>query len=234
MGTPEGGRLDGEDRPRPGDATVDAPASDAEPADDYDWVGSLSGPDPGRDEAIHRLHALMVRAARFKLSRMTESSRLGHFRSETIVQSSADDAVLAILTRLASFEGRARFTTWAYKFAILHTSVAVRRELWSHTEIDLYSISEPAARWGDPLEQLEASALAEAIRRGVAESLTPHQQRVLIAIAVEGVPIDVLADRLGTTRNNVYKTLHDARTKLRATLTVQGYIPSSTRGEVKR
>lgn len=163
---------------------------------------------------------------------MTAAARLGQARAEVIVQSSADDAVVAILARLATFEGRARFTTWAYKFAILHTSTAVRRELWSRTEVDLDSIAEPVSSAIDPLEAAEGSALAEALRREIAESLTPHQRRVLVAIALQGVPIDVLAERLGTTRNNLYKTLHDARSRLRAELSAQGFLTASK--EAKR
>lgn len=216
-----------------GASLFDVPAT-VIPDQDFDWIGSLSGAQPVRDEAIRRLHALMVRASRFKLARMGEAYRLGHTRAEELVQSSADDAVVAILSRLSSFEGRALFTTWAYKFAILHTATAVRRELWRHTEDDLSSIPEPAAQEGDPLEHVEGSALADALRRVIAESLTAHQQRVLVAVALDGVPIDIIADRLGTTRNTVYKTLHDARKRLRAYLITQGYLDPSIREEVRR
>ncbi|HEY9476804.1 MAG TPA: sigma-70 family RNA polymerase sigma factor [Microbacteriaceae bacterium] len=202
------------------------------PLEDYDWLGRLTATGAVRNEAIRRLHELMLRAARFKLSRMGEASRLGHARADEIVHASADEAVVAILARLSSFEGRSRFTTWAYKFAILHTATAVRRELWSHTTVDLSSIPEPVSRLGDPPTQVEASALSDALRRCIAECLTPHQQRILIAIAVEGVPIDVIADRLHTTRNTVYKALHDARRRLREALIAQGYI--QTAEEVNR
>ena len=224
---------DDPDEDEVGNAPFD-PAVAVIPDQDFDWVGLLSGVQPSRDDAIRRLHALMVRASRFQLARMGEAHRLGQARAEALVQSSADDAVVAILSRLASFEGRALFTTWAYKFAILHTATAVRRELWAHTEEDLSSIPEPATREGDPLEHMEGSALADALRRGIAESLTAHQQRVLVAVALDGVPIDIVADRFGTTRNTVYKTLHDARKRLRAYLTTQGYLDPSVREEVKR
>jgi RNA polymerase sigma-70 factor (ECF subfamily) len=197
------------------------------PPEDYDWLGGLTATGAARNDAIRRLHELMLRASRFKLSRMGEASRLGHARADEIVQSSADEAVVAILARLSSFEGRSRFTTWAYKFAILHTATAVRRELWSRATVDLSSIPEPVSRLGDPPTQVEASALSDALRRCIAESLTPHQQRILIAIAVEGIPIDVIADRLHTTRNTVYKALHDARKRLREALIAQGYIQAA-------
>lgn len=225
------------DEPPGGNGTVSrresAPAAGNQ-TENYDWIGSLSAVGPVREDAIRRLHALMLRASRFTLARMGDAARLGHARAEMIVQSSADDAVVAILARLSTFQGRARFTTWAYKFAILHTTTAVRREVWSHTEVALSSIPEPRARTGDPLEHVENAALADAVRRGIAESLTPHQRRILIAIAIEGIPIDVIADRLSTSRNTVYKTLHDARRRLRENLIAQGHLDSSAREEVKR
>jgi RNA polymerase sigma-70 factor (ECF subfamily) len=46
---------------------------------------------------------------------------------------------------------------------------------------------------------------------------------VLVALAIDGVPIDVLAERLDTNRNALYKTLHDARRKLRAVLGDRGF-----------
>jgi len=45
---------------------------------------------------------------------------------------------------------------------------------------------------------------------------------VLVAITLNDVPIDVLAERLQTTRGALYKTLHDARRKLRSSLCGRG------------
>ena len=230
MATHAGGLLEQEDpidNLDVGDAsTLEQALTATGPREEYDWLGGLTATGAAHRDAIRRLHELMLRAARFKLSRMGEASRLGQARADEIVQSSADEAVVAILARLSSFEGRSRFTTWAYKFGILHTATAVRRELWAHTDIDLSSVPEPTSRLGDPVAHMEGLALSEALRRCITQSLTPHQQRILIAIAVEGIPIDVIADRLHTSRNTVYKTLHDARRRLREALTAQGYIQS--------
>ena len=46
---------------------------------------------------------------------------------------------------------------------------------------------------------------------------------MFIALALNEVPIDVLAERLGTTRGALYKSLHDARRKLRGELTGRGF-----------
>jgi RNA polymerase sigma-70 factor, ECF subfamily len=52
----------------------------------------------------------------------------------------------------------------------------------------------------------------------------------VLALLVDDVPIDVLADRLGSTRNALYKTLHDARSSLRRSLLSQGYLDASDDG----
>jgi RNA polymerase sigma-70 factor (ECF subfamily) len=64
--------------------------------------------------------------------------------------------------------------------------------------------------------------LLATLQQAIADVLTPHQRRVLVALALNGVPIDVLAERLSTDRGALYKTLHDARRKLRKHLAAQG------------
>lgn len=54
-------------------------------------------------------------------------------------------------------------------------------------------------------------------------ALTAHQRRISIAVALNDVPIDVVAERLQSTRGAVYKTLHDARRRLRDALAESGY-----------
>jgi RNA polymerase sigma-70 factor (ECF subfamily) len=69
-----------------------------------------------------------------------------------------------------------------------------------------------------PHDQAEASAIIAALQDAVTAELSAHQRRVLVAIVFDDVPIDVLAERLGSTRGALYKTLHDARRKLRSAL----------------
>ncbi|WP_173924107.1 RNA polymerase sigma factor [Agromyces sp. Marseille-P2726] len=205
---------------------------DAESAAD-DWVARLSVAGRVRDDAIARLHALMLRAARHQVGRMPEAGALGAARREEIVQSAADEATVSVLSRLGTFEGRSRFTTWAYKFAILHAGVEVRRAAWSNREIRLDDVPEPSeTRTSAPEAFAEGRDLANAVRVGMAEALTPHQRRVAVAVLVDEVPIDVLAERLGTNRGALYKTLHDARKRLRAHLRAHGYLPAETSTEV--
>jgi RNA polymerase sigma-70 factor (ECF subfamily) len=211
-----------------------APADDgAEPAED--WVAVLTTPGPAREDALRRLHALLLRAARFQVSRMPGMrASLGAAQIEDIVNLAADEALVAVLSKLATFEGRSRFTTWAYKFAVLQAAVELRRSAWSQREIPLESAPPLVERRPAPDQYAEAAEFATAVRDAIQRVLTPHQRRIALALLVDEVPIAVLAERLGTNRNALYKTLHDARARLRAHLTEQGYLPPAPpRGDAR-
>jgi RNA polymerase sigma-70 factor (ECF subfamily) len=186
------------------------------------WIRALRGVGAPHDEAVARLHALLLRGARFEVAR--RGPRLPHLRGgdlEDLAHQSADDALMAVLARLDDFRGASRFTTWAYKFALLEAAVKLRRLAWQGREVPLAApegwerVADPSAA---PHERAERAELLTGIRRAMDEALTAHQRNVLVAVALNGIPIDVLAERLGTTRGALYKTLHDARRRLRAEL----------------
>lgn len=197
---------------------------------DPEWVAGLSATGGARAASIEELRTLLVRAARFRVSGMSEANNLGAVHREEIVQSAANEATMSVLARLHTFEGRSRFTTWAYKFGILHAGVEVRRSIWNDNDISLDDLAEPTqSESQSPEMHAEGRSLAEAVGIALNEALTPHQRRIAVALLVDEVPIDVLADRLGTTRGALYKTVHDARNRLRAHLKVEGYILSETK-----
>jgi RNA polymerase sigma-70 factor (ECF subfamily) len=193
-------------------------------AESREWLRSLRGDDT-REEAIARIHALLLRAARFEVARRRPT--LPHLRGnelDDIANEAADDALMSVLRRLDDFRGASRFTTWVYKFALLEASSKLRKRAWQGREVPL----EPEA-WGlfastglEPNAEAEQSELLAALQSAIADVLSPHQRRVLVALALNGVPIDVLAERLNTNRGALYKTLHDARRKLRKHLDERG------------
>jgi RNA polymerase sigma-70 factor (ECF subfamily) len=128
--------------------------------------------------------------------------------------------MVALLAKLDSFRGESRFTTWAYKFALLEAGVKARRRSWHGREIPLEDDAWAALADSGPSahQLLQDAETLRAIRVAVENDLTEHQRVVFVALALNGVPIDVLAERLQTTRGALYKTLHDSRKKLRAVL----------------
>jgi RNA polymerase sigma-70 factor, ECF subfamily len=190
------------------------------------WLSALRLPGAERDQAVADLHELLLGAARFEVSR--RRAALSYVRGEELddlALQAADDALVAVLAKLDDYRGASRFTTWAYKFALLETSVRLRRRAWQEREVVLEPGAWPlmAGRGESPQGLAETGELMGAIKQGVDSCLTEHQREVLVGLALNGVPIDVLADRLNTTRGALYKTLHDARKKLRADLGERGF-----------
>jgi RNA polymerase sigma-70 factor, ECF subfamily len=214
--------VDSSVRARPRSA---APRLDRE---SREWIGSLRGGGAAYHDAVARLHALLLGAARFEVARRRPS--LPHLRGDElpdIAMQAADDALMSVLRRLDDFRGESRFTTWAYKFALLEAAVKLRRRAWQGREVPLQPEAWALMPTGAPTPQEDAehAQVLEALREAIEDVLTPHQRKVLVALALNGVPIDVLAERLGTTRGALYKTLHDARRKLRARLAACGVAP---------
>jgi RNA polymerase sigma-70 factor, ECF subfamily len=191
------------------------------------WLEALRAQGPQREQAIEDLHALLLRAAHFEVRR--RRAALSHVRGEDIEDialQAADDALMAVLAKLDEYRGASRFTTWAYKFALLEAGVRLRRRAWQGHEVVLDPDAWPelADQGISAQEQLEGDDLIGALRAAIDGALTPHQRAVFVALALGQVPIDVLAERLGTTRGALYKTLHDARRKLRGELAAGGYV----------
>ena len=191
-----------------------------------EWHLNLNAEGARGEDAVARLHGLLLRAARFEVFRRQGSlPQLSAVELDELAQDAADDAVVSVLRRLGDFRGESSFRTWAYKFALLEASVKMRRRAWRDREVMLEPEHwESLAHAGPgPDDDAESAALLEAVRDGIRTALTPRQRQVLVAVVLEGVPIDVLAERLGSNRNALYKMLHDARRRLRDHVAAAGF-----------
>lgn len=196
-------------------------------ADSARWLAELGDPGPAREQALARLHAMLLGVTRAEAARR-RGSLPGDIAGDLddLCLQAANDAALAVLRKLDGFRGASRFTTWAYKFAVLEVSVRLRRRAWSTRRVALDDVSwgrlaDPAQGPERPIEQRE---LLAGVRRLVETTLTEHQRRVFLAVVGEEIPIDVIAERTGGSRGAVYKTLHDARRKLRDAVAASGLL----------
>src|SRR3954454_21188689 len=199
------------------------------------WVTLLSGSGRQRESRGRELHALLLRAARSELRRRSAGSPVSGRELDDLATQAADDATYAVLAKGAQFRGESRFTTWAYRFVVLEVSHKLGRHFWRRPRADLADgdWERLPDRLGAPPDHLaEARDLARAVRRAV-EDLTDHQRRVFEAAVLQGVPLDALAVRHDTTRNALYKTIFEARRKIRAHLVANGYLGHEGTEEVK-
>ena len=146
---------------------------------------------------------------------------------DDVAHQAADDAMLAILAKLTEFRGESRFTTWAYRFVILEVSSKLGRHYWRNPPVPLDAVQWerlPDRLGLDPQQHAETTGIIAEIRHVVDTELTAHQRRVFIAIVVDGIPLNALADKLGLQRNAIYQVIFDARRKLRRALVASGYL----------
>jgi RNA polymerase sigma-70 factor (ECF subfamily) len=190
-------------------------------------VQQLQPDHPDHEHAVARLHDVLRRAALYELGRRRRM--LGSVSGpefDDIAQQSADDALMNILARVDEFRGLSRFTTWAYKFVIFEVSNTVARHAWRHhppSAEDFAWDRLPDAVAPKPGDQAERGEQLAALAKAIAADLTPRQREVFVAIALNDVPIDVLALQLHSNRNAIYKNLFDARRRLRASLSAAGH-----------
>jgi RNA polymerase sigma-70 factor (ECF subfamily) len=200
-------------------------------AESTEWVRSLRRSGAEGDAALQRLHGLLLRAARAELRRRNSRRLIAGPELDDLAHQVSADAMVAITAKLDQFRNESRFTTWAYRFVILEVSNKLGRYFWRSPDV---SIDEedwdrlPGSFGLDPQRRAEWQELVDALRRAIDETLTPRQRRLFVAIILNGVPVDALAVELGSNRNAIYKSLFDARRKLRQTLVANGYMNSPT------
>ena len=196
-----------------------------------EWITTLSGTGDAQARALTDLRTYLLRAALFTLRRALHY--VGHLESSTlgqIAEECAQDALTTLLQRLADFRGDSKFTTWAYAFAVNTALSAARRERWSPIALEEMLDGDvppsPAGNDGglpDPERRAVQLAMIDAIRDGIERHLTPRQRQALLAVVFEDVPLDEVVRHWGSSRNAVYKLVHDARRKLKTHLASRGF-----------
>lgn len=189
-----------------------------------EWVSALQGPD--REVALAELFAILKHGLTYALSSRANVD-MAH------IEDFAQDAVLRILEKLDSFRGESQFTTWANKIAIHVAFTELRRRRWQNVSLDGIvesqegdwipeSLADPAAT---PEQSATQRQLLSTLRRLISRELTDKQRQAMVAIVLQGMPLDEVARRMDTNRNALYKLLHDARKRLKRELLAEGLSP---------
>ena len=197
------------------------------------WIAALRGRgDAAQDDALEELRSRLQRSIYFYLSQDRSDLRdlAGHELGQ-MAEDLAQDATLRVMDNLENFRGESRFTTWANKIAVRLAISDLRRARYKDFSLDeltadgellpsssrMVSDAPPT-----PEKAAERDDVLEKIELALKESLTERQYQALVAVALKGIPMDVLAERMGSNRNALYKLIHDARRKLKARLESEG------------
>jgi RNA polymerase sigma-70 factor (ECF subfamily) len=185
------------------------------------WVERLTATGAERDAALVQLQALLSRAVRFELSRRAHAAG----EDEDLALRSADTARVMILSELDAYDGGSSFTTWASKFALHVAGANARKRAWSGRELAL-TMPSPALEVDDHQRSAERTRPSapelSVLSQALEDELSPHEREVLVALAIDGMPIDALAEWLNTTRDALYRTLRAGQQRLAAALDARG------------
>lgn len=197
-----------------------------------EWLNDLRPDSPRQPDALADLRVRVQRSIYYYLSQ--ERSDLRDSSPQDLQQMAEDlaqDTVMRVLNNLHHFRGESQFTTWANRIATRIAISEMRRARYRDFSLDNLTgegetlpaeaslISEAPP---NPERAAEQSDTLDRVMGLLSESLTDRQYKALEAVALRGVPMDVVAEQLGTNRNALYKLLHDARRKLKVALESNG------------
>jgi RNA polymerase sigma-70 factor, ECF subfamily len=192
-----------------------------------DWLRALRASGVEQEEALKDLRQKFLHIFRTYLGKSQGDRRaLSSEEARQLAEDCAQEALLKIQDKLGSFRGESQFTTWATTVAIRVLLQELRRRRWKDLSLRYSHIGDHPPDWPiddpksqDPERALQQDEVWQIVKRIIEEELTARQRYVLVANVFQGMPLDLIADRLGTNRDNVYKVLHDARKKLQRCLT---------------
>ena len=190
------------------------------------WLLALQGEERARDHALSDLSQILIRGLEAVLR-----PRVDH-QAEAMAQDVAQEAMMRILDRLDTFRGESRFTTWAQKVAVRMALTKLRRKRWNNVQLSDLSDGKNILRdlmqdhRRSPDEEAGMKMAMDAVLQSIENDLTDRQRRAMQAVVLEGMPLEEVAKRMGSTRNALYKLMHDARHRLKRTLKQRGINPA--------
>ncbi len=195
------------------------------------WLQDLRASGVQRDDALTDLRALLLRALPKGIARWLSPENP---EFQPFIEDTAQETLLRVLNGLDTFEGRSQFTSWVYKISIRVALNELRRRQWRDVSLEglvdaeaddsapyQFASSEP-----NPETVVERADVLQRVQRIAMEELTERQRAAMHAINIQGVPMEVVAQRMGTNRNALYKLLHDARLRLKHRLEREGLPPN--------
>ncbi len=194
------------------------------------WLADLRASGLQQGAALEDLRAIILSGLPYALSGWLspDSPELAALTEEV-----AQETLLRVLDRLDTFEGRSQFTTWVHKIAVHRALTELRRRRWQEVPLDELVGEEADTEVEDmladssagPESLVERRDLLARLSRLISEELTQKQRQAVVAVAIQGMPMDEVAQRMGMQRNALYKLIHDARLRLKRRMEAEGLSP---------
>lgn len=194
-----------------------------------EWLADLRAGGDRQAQALDDLRAIILRGLPYAIAgRLDPNSP----ESEALTEEVAQETLVNVLKHLDTFEGRSQFTTWVHKIAVRAALTELRRARWREVPLPEMTMDdgmdasyrELPDSAASPEVQMTRKDMMSRIQRIVMEELTDKQRQALTA-AMEGFPLEEIAQRMKTNRNALYKMMHDARLRLKKRMEMEGLTP---------
>lgn len=195
-----------------------------------EWIADLRAGGDGQAQALEDLRAVILRGLPYAIAgRLDPHSP----ESEALTEEVTQETLMNVLKHLDTFEGRSQFTTWVHKIAVRAALTELRRVRWREVPLPEMTMDDdtdasyrelPDSQ-ANPEEQVARAEMMERVNRIIMEELTDKQRQALTAVAMQGMPLEEAARRMGTNRNALYKMMHDARLRLKKRMEMEGLTP---------
>jgi RNA polymerase sigma-70 factor (ECF subfamily) len=193
-----------------------------------EWIDHLKTEGDQKEAALSDLRSVIASGLPYALSNYLSPDNP---QFQSLAEEVTQDTLLRVLDHLDSFEGRSRFTTWVHKIAVRIALTELRRRRWRDFSLDSLvdenedGVSFPSLMVDpspNPDTLTQQGDMMQRVGRLINEELTEKQRQAMVATAIEGVPLEEVARRMGMKRNALYKLLHDARLRLKKRLANEG------------
>ena len=195
------------------------------------WLNDLQAGGDLRESALADLRQVILTGLPYALNKWLPTND-PHFAS--LAEEVTQDTLLRVLDKLETFEGRSQFTTWVHKIAVRIALTELRRKRWENVSLEELVEGEENPPMGGlmmdhqastPEELVEGADMMQRVQRIISEELTDKQRQAIMAVAIQGMPLEEVARRMGTNRNALYKLMHDTRLRLKRRLAQEGLTP---------
>lgn len=195
-----------------------------------EWLADLRADGDRQAQALEDLRALILRGLPYAIAgRLDPKSP----ESEALTEEVAQETLMNVLKYLDTFEGRSQFTTWVHKIAVRAALTELRRVRWREVPLPEMTMDDDMdASYrempdvaANPEVQMTRKDMLSRVNRIIMEELTDKQRQALMAVAMQGMPLEEAARRMGTNRNALYKMMHDARLRLKKRMEMEGLTP---------
>ena len=196
-----------------------------------EWLSDLRSPGSAQEVALADLRNIIMAALPYALDRWLPTNDPKY---SPLAEEVAQETLMRVLDRLDSFEGRSQFTTWVNKIAVRVALTELRRKRWENVSLEELVEDEEnpppphlmADPGSNPEREVEGADIMVRLQLIIAEELTEKQRQALMAVAIQGMPLEEVARRMNMERNAMYKLMHDARLRLKRRLAREGLTPA--------